>query len=1104
VGSSTELQTYIFKSKYARWDKEKKRRETWQEAVDRVRGMMLTKYAGCGIDEDINWSYDMMQKKKVLGSQRALQYGGKPILDKNARIFNCTAAYCDRLDFFHECFWLLLCGCGTGFSVQKHHIAKLPELTNCSENCKPITFIIPDTIEGWADALKVLILSYVDVDSEYRHASVTFDYSKIRPKGATLSSGIGKAPGPEGLKLALERIDKLLNECIKRHFRTGCTNKLRPIDAYDIVMHASDAVLSGGVRRSASICIFSPDDQDMLTAKAGDWLTTNPQRARSNNSALLLRGKTDYKDFEKLLNSVKEFGEPGFIWADDLEFMLNPCAEIAMYCYDKDGNSGWQTCNLSTINCGTITDEDDFLDRAKAAAVIGTLQAGFTSFDYLGEVSENIVKREALLGVSMTGIMENFEIALNPHVQSLAASLIKDTNARIAKLIGINTAARTTCLKPEGCLNKNSFVQTSEGILTLEEIGDINGDIWQDYCTNIVTDKDDQQTSKFYCNGHFKTKKILTSGGIEIESTYKHRFRVLRGQEYVWVEARDLQNGDMLPYKLGGYTGGKIQTLAKPTLKKSKYASNQRSLQHIDHIDENFAWFLGLYVGDGSNHANKYSIRIHGDYRKQEHLLKAQEYINKTFKLNAYIYKYNQDDDDNRCALYITSKEFYMFLSCNGLLKQKSKDIEIPLSIRCSSSNIVNEYIDGYACADGCNQRYRSFCTTSKNMAQQLVQCLRAIGKDCKMRLMPPTNSSFGNNMRYWIQERVGRGSNKTPYHKYHKILDKHGLSDCSVDRIVDIKDSYCDTYDITVNNNNHTYVANSYISHNTGSMVLGTSAGIHPHHSKRYIRRVQANVTENVYQHFKEYNPSACEKSVWSANDTDEIAMFPIEVPDGAKTKNQLPALEMLKIVKSTQEHWVRAGRRPERCVKPWLCHNVSNTITVCDDEWDDVGKYIYDNREYFTGVALLPLSGDKDYPQAPFTTIYTSREIVKEYGDAAIWCSGLIELALKAFGGNLWKACDDLLKDDYLDDLSVPIAMIDSIAKRVEFWQRGRKYAKKYFTGDIKKLTYCLKDVYNWKAYSDLKESFVHVPYIEMVETEDNTKPEEEAACSGGACLI
>lgn len=732
--SAKNLMDYTFVAKYARYLPEKQRRETWKEAVDRVRKMMHDKYINCPkeLHDKIDWAYDLMYKKKVLGSQRALQFGGDPIFKHSARIYNCVSSYVDRLRFFQECMYLLLCGCGTGFSVQKHHIEKLPPLVSVSSE-KSKKFVIEDNIEGWSDAVGVLVSSYFnqqELFSEYSGYNVVFDYTKIRPAGSSVSNGVGKAPGPEPLKKALKNIKKILDEAVSRtEFSSDNIRKLKPIEAYDIIMHAADAVISGGVRRSATICVFSADDIEMARAKTGNWFNENPQRGRSNNSALLLRDSTTKEEFAELMKCVKHFGEPGFVWSDSTELIVNPCVEIGMYPVDvTTGLSGWQGCNLSTVNCAKAKTKEDFLEACEAAAVIGTLQAGFTNFPYLGEVSERIFAREALLGVSGTGWLENPEVCLDPETQKAGANKVKETNRIIANLIGINPAARTTCVKPEG-----------------------------------------------------------------------------------------------------------------------------------------------------------------------------------------------------------------------------------------------------------------------------------------------------------------------------------------------------------------------------TASCLLGTASGIHPHHAKRYIRRTQANKMENVYKFFKKKNPRACESSVWSANETDDVISFCIEIPDGSKTKNQTSAINLLEIVKSTQENWVMSGKNQELCTQPWLTHNVSNTITIQPDEWETVEDFIFDNREFFCGVSLLSSTGDKDYPQAPFTTVYLPSEMLSYYGEGVMFVSGLIETALTLWEDNLWEACSDLLGSKRVKGTA-----------KIEWVKRCNKYASNYFEGDIKKLTYAMKDVYNYKLWTELKREYAEVDYTELSEETDNTKLEQEIACAGGACLV
>ena len=742
--STEALKNYVFTSKYSRYIPEKMRRESFPEAVERVIDMHRKHFAAKGIDvEDLLALCEQaMKNRMVLGSQRAMQFGGEPILRKHARIYNCTTSYCDRPRFFQEALWLLLCGCGVGFSVQTHHIDKLPGIAK--PGSATTTYVIPDTIEGWADALGVLLSSYFTSQQpfpEYAGMTVEFDYSQIRPKGRPISSGMGRAPGPEPLHRSLDMIRKLLDKTIAE----GHT-RLRSVDAYDILMHASDAVLSGGVRRSATICLFSPEDDLMATAKTGNWFTENPQRARSNNSAVLLRNQTTREQFLKLMKSVKEFGEPGFVWTDHLDMTFNPCGEIGLY-PQIDGETGFAFCNLCEINMGIVDSADKFRAACQAAAILGTLQADYTDFAYLGEASTRIAKREALLGISMTGMMEHPGVSFDPALQREMAKYILEVNAEVAKRIGINQAARATCVKPAG-----------------------------------------------------------------------------------------------------------------------------------------------------------------------------------------------------------------------------------------------------------------------------------------------------------------------------------------------------------------------------TTSSILGTSSGIHPHHAKRYFRRAQANEDELLVDFFRAQNPKAVEKSVWNPNGTDVVLTFCVEASPDSLTKRDVDAVELLRKVKLTKENWIDTGKRPELCAHPWLSHNVSNTISVKDGEWDTVADFIFEHRHAFAGVSLLPDGGDLDYPQAPFCEVLSADEIVEIYGVGALFASGLVVDGLHAFDDNLWAACDCALgRGTNLDEPTPAIypkrvhEAIEGVrATKLDWIRRARKFAKNYFGNDVLKMTRCLKRVDACKHWEDLTRTNLPVDYTQLIEKQDNTTVTQTVACAGGQCEL
>lgn len=424
-------------SKYAKYDKKKARRETWEESCYRNMGMQLDKYPQL-YQEILNVYNNFVIPKKVLPSMRSLQFGGRAIEVSPNRIFNCAFLPVDHYKAFSETMFLLLCGSGVGYSVQRNHVSQLPEIKRPTKTRR---FLIGDSIVGWSDAVKALFEAY------YKGKSLPlFDFSDIRPKGAELVTSGGKAPGPEPLKVCLFHIQKILDRKLNGE-------KLSSLEVHDIMCFIADAVYAGGIRRAAMISLFDIDDQDMLTCKFGEWYVENPQRGRSNNSAVIVRHKVTEKDFKQLWEKVQASGsgEPGFYFTNNPDWGTNPCCEIAL--------RPNQFCNLTEINASDIVDQADLEARAKAAAFLGTLQAGYTDFHYLRDIWKRNTEKDALIGVGMTGIASGTVLPLNLQA---AAEVVKDENVRVALLIGINSAARTTCVKPSG--TTSLVVGSSSGI----------------------------------------------------------------------------------------------------------------------------------------------------------------------------------------------------------------------------------------------------------------------------------------------------------------------------------------------------------------------------------------------------------------------------------------------------------------------------------------------------------------------------------------------------------------------------------------------------------------------------------------------------------------
>ena len=425
--------------KYAKYLPELNRRETWEELVTRNKNMHITQYPQ--LEDEINEKYKFVYDKKVLPSMRSMQFAGKPITISPNRIYNCAYLPIDSLDSFNETMFLLLGGTGVGFSVQKHHIAKLPIIQKPYPKRKR-RFLIGDSIEGWADAVKVLMKSYMNGGG----SRIEFDYSDVRPKGAQLVTSGGKAPGPQPLKECILKVGGILEQ-------KDNGSRLTTLEAHDIICHIADAVLAGGIRRAALISLFSADDDEMISCKAGPWWELNPQRGRANNSACLMRHKITKKFFMEIWDRVKlsGAGEPGIYFNNDKDWGTNPCCEIAL--------RPNQFCNLCEVNASDIESQEDLNERVKAAAFIGTLQAGYTDFHYLRDVWRETTEKDALIGVSMTGIGSGVVLGYD---MEIAADKVKRENSRIAKIIGVNKAARTTTVKPAG--TTSLALGTSSGI----------------------------------------------------------------------------------------------------------------------------------------------------------------------------------------------------------------------------------------------------------------------------------------------------------------------------------------------------------------------------------------------------------------------------------------------------------------------------------------------------------------------------------------------------------------------------------------------------------------------------------------------------------------
>lgn len=1105
------LQEFVRVARYARYLPEKKRRENWDEQIARVMDMHNRFFAGHlqrnpMLQNEFEKVQAAMLDKRVLGSQRALQFGGDAILNKHARMFNCTATYLDRARSFQEVVWLLLCGCGVGVSVQKQHIACLPDIA--ARGKETVEFIIPDSIEGWADSIGVLLSSYFTSDQpspKFFGKKVVFDFSEIRPKGSPISHMSGKAPGSRPLKKALGNIESVVDACIAKGFK-----RLRPIDAFDIITHASDAVIAGGVRRSAILTMFSLDDDEMMKSKTGNWFVENPQRGRSNNSAVLLREEVTPEQFNSIIESTRQMGEPGFIWTDDKDSLFNPCVSADTWVETTDGKK--QVSDLLGTPFTAVVDGKEY--SSSGFVQTGTKQTFDVvtkeGFEVKATGNHKIMTTDPKKPWKMVmELQKGDRVVVNEHLVDHPDEDSSDFSRGwiMGSLYGDGTfhypkKAAYLCF-----WGKTRHHMRSIALDHLKKIG-IDGIFGSEYEEKITI-----QSRKLFdeATKYIERGKVLTDA-VEKETKNFHK-GFIRG----WFDADgsvqgNKKKGCSLRLTSTDLDGLKMaQRIMVSIGIMSKIYQNRRdegdyplpdgkggtALFHCKAVHE-------VIISNSSIGSYETAVGFHEPF-KAERLRGITSSYKRRVSKSKYSAVVSSITPNAMEPVYDCTVENVHAFDANGIMVHNC--VEIGLYAKIEKSEEEKELVSG---SQGCNlSEINMKKVTSPEDFYAACEAAAIIGT------MQAAYTSFpylGEATEAIFKREALIGVSMTGMMDCPKIAFNPEVMRRGAEVVKATNKRIAAMIGI-----NPAARTTCVKPAGSTSCILGTASGVHPRHSQRYFRRVQANKLEEPLQYYEMINPAAVEESVWSANGTDKVITFMCEAGDEAWVKSNVGSVQLLDYVKATQQNWVIPGRNPELCVAPTMNHNVSNTITVAHDEWQTVADFIYANRAFFAGVSLLSASGDKDYNQAPFQAVHTPVELAEMYGDASVFASGLIIHALKAFDNNLYNACacflgvGEKLEVPQLEGIHQLEGSIDGLEKTLQkyMWKkRAEKFTQRYFStygDDAKKImTYCLKDVDAWKKWCDLRRLHNVVDWELFVEDEDTTKPEALAACAGGSCEL
>lgn len=973
-------QEFVYTRTYARWDEEKKRRETWPETVSRVVSFLKEERGEQVPPKVFRKIEEGMLSFAVLPSMRLVHTAGEAARRDNTCIFNCTFSRLNSIESFAECCYILMCGAGYGFSVYAEDICNLPTVQPPTGDGQG-TIRIDDSREGWADSVKQLL------GALYQGRDIDFDYGGLRPRGAPLKTMGGRSSGPGPLIR--------LHEFIRDTFSQARGRQLSSLEVHDIANHIADIVVVGGVRRSSQISLSDLEDDDLRWAKEGENVPV--QRFMSNNSARYTHrpAAVDFlREWAALAGSGT--GERGIF---NLSAAIahsperrdatkiagcNPCGEILL--------RSREMCNLSEVVIRDDDDLDTLLEKVETATWIGCIQSTFTNFPYLSPEWKKNCEEERLLGVSLTGQMDNPKILT---AEALAA--LKKRALRVAKRatdkLGINFPAAITCVKPSGCRPADALVTCREGIFTLEElIVDFNSldSVWSEVSGRTTYGAG--AISKTFINGDAEIFRVSLSFGMSVESTANHRWYV---QDVGWKETKHLTRGDQLVLDTNIYTATKESSLSTLNPLAFRMRNDSHTIRQPEAMNPDIAWFLGYLWGDGAMSPGKYRIRF-TDQRKAN-LEKAQHILKTQFDLDA---KIHTRKDVVACSLDVGSKMFWHWLIRNGVWKYFENDIDIiPRIIRTASQESLLAFFSGLFDADGCyslssnNRGTGTLTTASRRFANHIQQVAWTVGL-CFGVSHNKNGDNFQSQKSIYPMSILGNSSSHAL-----KLFKKHSNKITGSLRAEDPKKRYRagvvkgvepigthPTFDVETEK--RWFYAGAIKSHNTVSQLVDSASGVHARYAPYYLRRYRINADDPLCLMLRDQNVTLSPENGQTKEDWDKarklfktgqsyvqtcnifrpnerwteskvttwVVAFPMAAPKGSTTRNSVSALDQLEHYKKLQENWCE--------------HNASCTVYVKPDEWFSVGEWVYRNWDIVNGISFLPYDAGV-YKQPPYEEI-------------------------------------------------------------------------------------------------------------------------------------